>query len=130
MVIQFENFKVTSNFEIRYTLLRLLNSRKYEFRLCAQLSVWTHTTIPHKMWGARRTDMNMDFMLPAVTWVIDSPVSPTQESPFFYWCSWNCQARKVKVVDPIVNTAMYCHQCIPSTKYRTWHTLKDSVKTK
>ena len=80
MVIQFEKFNVLiiSNFEIKHRLVRFTQEvENIKFTivyiilyLCTQyieyitiVSTWTFTAISHKIWRARRTDMNMKFML-------------------------------------------------------------------
>ena len=80
MVIQFEKFNalIISNFEIKYRLVRFTQEvENIKFTivyiilyLCTQyieyitiVFTWTFTAISHKIWRARRTDMNMKFML-------------------------------------------------------------------
>lgn len=65
METKFENFNARSNFEIKYKLVKFAQEAKsMNSHLCAQHPSGPTLQFSHRIWEAKRTDMNMKLVLP------------------------------------------------------------------
>lgn len=68
MVTKLEHFNGTNNFEIKHKFIRCTQEAENVNSLfCAWHPPGLNTLIPHKIQGARGTDMNIKCKLPTVT---------------------------------------------------------------